>query len=249
MLDLIIRNGTVVDGTGAPGRRADVGVRDGHVATIGDVDDHAPREIDAEGKVVAPGFVDIHTHYDAQVFWDQTLSPSPLHGVTTVIGGNCGFTIAPLGSEHADYLLHMLARVEGMPVGALQEGVPWNWRSFAEYLDLIDGTLAPNAGFMVGHSTIRRVVMGERATQGAATDDDVAAMRGLLGQSLAAGGMGFSSSWARTHNDAAGDMVPSPRTARSTGTYCSSARAASRWSTTTSARPTMRQSTARACWR
>jgi N-acyl-D-aspartate/D-glutamate deacylase len=209
MLDLIIRGGTVVDGTGSPGRHADVGISNGRVVAIGDVDDKATRTIDADGKVVAPGFVDIHTHYDAQVFWDQTLSPSPLHGVTTVVGGNCGFTIAPLEPEHGDYLMRMLARVEGMPIGALQEGVPWSWRSFGEYLDLIDGTLAPNAGFLVGHSTIRRVVMGERATKGEATADDLAAMSTLLDASLAAGGMGFSSSWARTHNDAAGDMVPS----------------------------------------
>src|SRR5690349_12587931 len=142
MLDTIIRGGTMVDGTGAPGRIADVGIRAGRVVAVGDVDERATRTIDADGKVVAPGFVDVHTHYDAQVFWDTTLSPSPLHGVTTVIGGNCGFTIAPLGPQHADYLLHMLARVEGMPVGALQEGVPWNWTSFGEYLDRIDGTLA-----------------------------------------------------------------------------------------------------------
>ena len=143
------------------------------------------------------------------MFWDQTLSPSPLHGVTTVIGGNCGFTIAPLEPEHGDYLMRMLSRVEGMPIGALREGVPWNWRTFGEYLDLIDGTLAPNAGFLVGHSTIRRVAMGERATKETATPEDLDAMRSLLDASLAAGGLGFSSSWARTHNDAAGDMVPS----------------------------------------
>jgi N-acyl-D-aspartate/D-glutamate deacylase len=209
MLDLIIRNGTVIDGTGTPGQRADLAILDGRIAAIGAIDDTATRTIDADGKVVAPGFVDIHTHYDAQAFWDTTLSPSPLHGVTTVIGGNCGFTIAPLEPEHADYLLHMLARVEGMPVSALQEGVPWNWRSFGEYLDKIDGTLAPNAGFLVGHSTLRRVVMGERATKGEATADDIAAMQALLDASLSQGGLGFSSSWARTHNDAAGDMVPS----------------------------------------
>ena len=192
MLDTIIRGGTVVDGTGSPGRRADVAISDGRIAAIGDIDDKASRTIDAEGKVVAPGFVDIHTHYDAQVFWDQTLSPSPLHGVTTVIGGNCGFTIAPLEPEHGEYLMRMLARVEGMPIGALEKGVPWNWRSFGEYLDLIDGTLAPNAGFLVGHSTIRRVVMGDRATKGDATADDLAAMQELLDASLRAGGMGFS---------------------------------------------------------
>jgi len=209
MLDMIIRGGTVVDGTGTPGRIADVGIRDGRIAAIGEIDEKATRTIDAEGKVVAPGFVDIHTHYDAQVFWDTTLSPSPLHGVTTVIGGNCGFTIAPLGPEHGDYLMRMLARVEGMPLAALAEGVPWDWRTFGEYLDRIDGTLAPNAGFLVGHSTIRRVAMGERATQGAATEADLDAMRTLLDASLTSGALGFSSSWARTHNDAAGDMVPS----------------------------------------
>jgi N-acyl-D-aspartate/D-glutamate deacylase len=209
MLDVLIRGGTVADGTGAPVRRADVGIRDGRIVAVGALDEPATRTIDADGKVVAPGFVDIHTHYDAQVFWDQTLSPSPLHGVTTVIGGNCGFTIAPLEPEHGDYLMRMLARVEGMPLDALAAGVPWNWRSFGEYLDLIDGTLAPNAGFLVGHSTIRRVVMGERATKESAGADDLAAMRALLDRSLAAGGLGFSSSWARTHNDADGDMVPS----------------------------------------
>ncbi|MGQ0826614.1 MAG: N-acyl-D-amino-acid deacylase family protein [Actinomycetota bacterium] len=209
MLDVLITGGTVVDGTGAAPRAASVGIRDGRIVAIDDVDERAHRTIDAEGKVVAPGFVDIHTHYDAQAFFDTTLSPSPLHGVTTVIGGNCGFTIAPLEPEHGDYLMRMLARVEGMPLSALAEGVPWNWRSFGEYLDRIDGTLAPNAGFLVGHSTIRRVVMGDRATKGAATADDLDAMTQLLGESLAAGGLGFSSSWARTHNDAVGDMVPS----------------------------------------
>jgi N-acyl-D-aspartate/D-glutamate deacylase len=209
MLDVLIRGGSIVDGTGAPARPGDVGIRDGRIVAIGEIDEPATRVIDADGKVVAPGFVDIHTHYDAQAFFDTTLSPSPLHGVTTVIGGNCGFTIAPLGPEHGDYLMRMLARVEGMSVSALAEGVPWDWKSFGEYLDKIDGTLAPNAGFLVGHSTIRRVVMGERATQEAATPEDLAAMEQLLAESLAAGGLGFSSSWARTHNDAEGDMVPS----------------------------------------
>jgi len=209
MLDVIIRDGSVVDGTGAPARRADVGIRDGRVVAIGDVDEQARRTIDADGKIVAPGFVDIHTHYDAQVFFDTTLSPSPLHGVTTVIGGNCGFTIAPLAPEHGDYIRRMLARVEGMPLAALEAGVPWDWRSFGDYLDRIEGTLAPNAGFLVGHSTLRRVVMGERATKGAATTDDLEAMSRLLAESLRAGGLGFSSSWARTHNDGEGDMVPS----------------------------------------
>jgi N-acyl-D-aspartate/D-glutamate deacylase len=209
MLDVLIRDGAIVDGTGAPARMGAVGIRDGRIAAIGEVDEPAQRTIDAEGKVVAPGFVDVHTHYDAQVFFDTSLSPSPLHGVTTVVGGNCGFTIAPLAPEHSDYLLHMLARVEGMSAAALAAGVPWDWTSFGSYLDRIDGTLAPNAGFLVGHSTIRRVVMGERATQGPATAEDLAAMERLLAESLKSGALGFSSSWAQTHNDAQGDMVPS----------------------------------------
>jgi N-acyl-D-aspartate/D-glutamate deacylase len=209
MLDVLITNGEVVDGTGAARRRADVGVRDGRIVAIGEVDEPATRTIDAEGRVVAPGFVDVHTHYDAQVFWDPTLSPSPLHGVTTVIGGNCGFTIAPLVPSEADYLMKMLARVEGMPLGALAAGVPWNWSSTAEYFDRFDGTLAVNAGFMVGHCAIRRVVMGERSVGEAASDDDLRAMAQLLGESLAAGGLGFSSSWAETHNDDDGEPVPS----------------------------------------
>ena len=209
MLDLIIKGGEVVDGTGAARRRADVGVRDGRVVAIGAVDEAAARTIDAEGRVVAPGFVDVHTHYDAQVFWDTTLSPSPLHGVTTVIGGNCGFTIAPLVPREAEYLMKMLARVEGMPLDALAAGVPWNWSSTAEYFDSFDHTLSVNAGFMVGHCALRRVAMGERSVGEAANEDDLTTMANLLRESLAAGGLGFSSSWAETHNDADGEPVPS----------------------------------------
>ena len=157
MLDLIIRNGTIVDGSGESRRIGDIGIKDGRIVAIDVVDGEAKRTIDASGLIVAPGFVDVHTHFDAQVFWDTTLSPSPLHGVTTVIGGNCGFSIAPIAPEHGDYLMRMLARVEGMPLSSLQEGVPWNWESFDEYLNAIEGTLMPNAGFLVGHSAIRRV--------------------------------------------------------------------------------------------
>jgi len=209
MFDVVIRNGLVVDGTGNPGRLADVAIRDGRIVAVGKVSDRGDREIDAEGFVVAPGFVDVHTHFDAQVFWDTTLSPSPLHGVTTVISGNCGFTIAPLEPEHGDYMMQMLARVEGMPLTSLQQGVPWNWRTFGEYLDAIDGSLMPNAGFLVGHSAIRRTVMGERSVGELASDDELRAMKELLAESIAAGGLGFSSSWAKTHNDADGDAVPS----------------------------------------
>jgi N-acyl-D-aspartate/D-glutamate deacylase len=210
MFDVVIRGGSVIDGTGAPRRRADVGVTGGRVTAIGDLaGEGTHRTIDADGLVVAPGFVDIHTHYDAQVFWDPACTPSPLHGVTTVVGGNCGFTIAPLAESEADYMMRMLARVEGMPVEALAAGVPWNWRTFGEYLDRIEGTLTLNAGFLVGHSAIRRFVMRDRSVGSPATPDDLAAMERELRDALAAGGLGFSSSQAPTHNDAEGDPVPS----------------------------------------
>ena len=217
MLDLKITGGTVVDGTGAAGVRADVAVRDGRIVAVGAVDEAATRTIDATDLVVAPGFIDIHTHYDAQAFWDSTLSPSPLHGVTTVIGGNCGFTIAPLAAseggqvrdDDADYLMRMLARVEGMPLESLQQGVPWDWRTSAEYFDRLDGTLMPNAGFMVGHSALRRVVMHDDASLREATPAEIEQMKGLLRQGLAAGGMGFTSTWSPSHNDHFGRPVPS----------------------------------------
>ena len=209
--DLIVEGGTVVDGSGGPSRRADVAVTGGRISQIGDIAGTAARRIDARGRMVSPGFIDVHTHFDAQVFWDSTLGPSPLHGVTTVIGGNCGFTIAPLSgsADDAEYLMRMLARVEGMPLDSLRQGVPWNWTTFGEYLDGLEGRLSINAGFKVGHSAIRRSVMGADATRREATDEELEQQRELLRTSLDAGGLGFSSSWARTHNDADGDMVPS----------------------------------------
>ncbi len=209
MLDLVIRGGLIVDGSGRLGVGGDVGVRDGRIVAVGEVDEPAARVIEADGQVVAPGFVDVHTHYDAQAFWDSTLSPSPLHGVTTVFGGNCGFTIAPLTPEDGDYLMRMLARVEGMPLESLQKGVPWDWGSTAEYLDRLDGTLMPNAGFLVGHSALRRVVMGEAATERESTPQELDDMRRLLREGMAAGGMGFSSTWSSSHNDHTGRPVPS----------------------------------------
>ena len=209
MYDVIIRNGSVIDGTGAPRRAADVGIVDGRIATVGTIDGDAGRTIDATGKLVTPGFIDIHTHYDAQAHWDTTLSPSPLHGITTVIAGNCGFTIAPLHPDHGDYLMRMLSRVEGMPLESLQTGVPWDWSSFGSWLDRLDGTLAINTGFMVGHSAIRRLVMGERSIGHEASPEELEAMKQLLRTSIAEGGLGFSSSWATTHNDPNGQPVPS----------------------------------------
>ena len=213
-LDLAIRGGTVIDGTGAPGRPADVGIAGGRIAEISPrLSDTAVRTIDAQGLVVAPGFVDIHTHLDAAVLWDDTLSPSPLHGVTTVIGGNCGFTVAPIVPEARDYLLAMLARVEGMPAESLATGLDWNWGTTAEYLDRTDRPLAANAGFLVGHSAIRRTVMGERSSE-LATAAEVEAMVELLRAGLTAGGLGFSTSTSNTHHDGNGRPVPSRAASR-----------------------------------
>jgi N-acyl-D-aspartate/D-glutamate deacylase len=215
MLDVLIRGGLLIDGTGAPAHEGDLGIRDGKIVAMGGtIDEEAHETIDASGKVVCPGFIDVHTHYDAQAFWDGTLSPSSFHGVTTVMGGNCGFSIAPLNPESSDYLMRMLARVEGMPLGSLQVGVPWDWQSFGEYLDKLEGKLAVNAGFMVGHSAIRRVVMGERAVGNEATPAELDEMRELLATSLAEGGMGFSSTVSTTHNDEAGQPVPSRHASR-----------------------------------
>jgi N-acyl-D-aspartate/D-glutamate deacylase len=210
LFDYVITGGLVVDGTGAPGRHADIGVTAGRITQIGDLAGaRAVTTFDATGLVVAPGFVDVHTHYDAQLHWDPHATPSSLHGVTTIFGGNCGFTLAPLKPSDADYTRRMMAQVEGMPLVALEDGLDWRWESFSEYLAALDGSIAVNAGFLVGHCALRRYVLGEASMERTSTKDEVETMRAVLAESIDAGALGFSTTRSRTHPDHNGDPVPS----------------------------------------
>ncbi|MGI8939986.1 MAG: N-acyl-D-amino-acid deacylase family protein [Iamia sp.] len=212
MLDHLITGGTVVDGTGATPRVADVAIKDGRIVAVaepGSITDDASETLDATGMIVTPGIIDPHTHYDAQLFWDPHVSPSNVHGVTSVISGNCGFTLAPLRAEDAAYTREMMASVEGMSVAALEEGVPWNWETFADYLDRLEGNVGVNAGFLVGHCALRRYVMGEASVGQEATVDQISDMRRVLIDSLEAGGLGFSTTLSRTHSDGDGEPVAS----------------------------------------
>jgi len=209
MLDYLVRGATIVDGSGAPGYVGSVGVRDGVIVAVGDVDEDARTVLDADGLVVTPGFVDPHTHYDAQLFWDPMATPSSLHGVTSIVAGNCGFTLAPVSGDGADYLIDMMAKVEGMAKPALQQGVPWNWTTFGDYLDALDGNLGVNAAFLVGHCALRRYVMGTDAIGEEASPDQLAEMVRLLHESLESGGIGFSTTLSYTHSDGDGKPVAS----------------------------------------
>src|SRR5437899_3851719 len=210
--DVLVRGGMLVDGTGAPARRGDVGIRGGRIAALGAVSGPATRVIDAAGAVVAPGFVDIHTHYDVQVFWDRMLTISPWHGVTSVVMGNCGFGVAPTRPADRDLVLRTLESVEGMSLEALHAGVgtDWPFESFGEFLSAIEqrGT-AINVGALIGHTPVRLYVMGEEATEREATADEIAAMRALVADALRAGAVGFATSKAPTHVGWEGRPVPS----------------------------------------
>ncbi|MFN8037150.1 MAG: amidohydrolase family protein [Acidimicrobiia bacterium] len=207
--DIVIRGGTVYDGSGAPGRVADVAIADGVIREIGR-DLRGEHELDASGCAVTPGFIDIHTHYDAQVFWDPALRPSSYHGVTTVVAGNCGFTIAPTRPEHHETIVYTLENVEDMDPATLIAGVVWEFETFPEYLDAVRrrGTDL-NFTAYIGHSALRLYVMGDAAYERAATAEETERMAQLVREGIAAGAAGFSTSFSYAHRGVDGKPVPS----------------------------------------
>lgn len=208
--DLVIRNGFVVDGSGAPGQETDLAIRDGRITAAGRIPGTGKEEIDAKGKLVAPGFVDIHTHYDGQVTWGDALSPSSNHGVTTAIMGNCGVGFAPVRNRDHDRLIRLMEGVEDIPFPVLAEGLPWNWESFPDYLDSLDDRAFDiDFGAQLPHAALRVFVMGNRgANREDATDADIAAMSALAKSAVEAGALGFSTS--RTLNHRTSDGQPTP---------------------------------------
>jgi N-acyl-D-amino-acid deacylase len=208
--DLVIRGGTIVDGTGSAGRTGDVAIDGERLTQIGGRAGAGKREIDASGLAVSPGFVDPHTHYDAQVCWDRALTPSCWNGITSVVMGNCGFTLAPCAPDRRERIMRMLERVEGMSLAALEEGITWDWVSFPEYLDAVERMRpALNVGALVGHSALRYFVLDDAATEREATPEEIARMRALVDEAMRAGALGFSTSQAPTHFGGDGKPVPS----------------------------------------
>jgi len=206
--DTIIKNGTVVDGSGLPKRVADVGIRDGVVTDIGRLSG-ATRTIDADGLVVMPGIIDAHTHYDPQLTFEPFGTSSCFHGVTSVVAGNCGYSIAPCRAGDHEWVTALFARVEGMSPGVLREGLPWDWDTFPSLLDVLDRRLGINLAMYVGHSALRRWVLGEAASERKATADEIDTMKSLVREAMRAGAAGFTSSHAPTHVDPQGRPVPS----------------------------------------
>jgi N-acyl-D-amino-acid deacylase len=210
MFDIIIRGADIVDGSGKARYRGDLAIAGGKLAAVGAVEGKARREIAAEGLVAAPGFIDVHTHYDCQISWDPALTPSSWHGVTTVVMGNCGFTIAPCRPAHRDLLMEMLLYVEGMPTEALRAGIRWEWETFPEYLDAVERARPGiNVAAFVGHSALRYYVMGDAAAERPATAGELDEMRRLLREALQSGAIGFSTSESPTHFFGDGTPVPS----------------------------------------
>jgi len=210
MHDLVIRSALLLDGSGSAPRHGDVGVKDGRIAQIGEVKDSAKETIDAGGLALMPGIIDNHTHYDAQLTWDPSASPSPALGVTTAIIGNCGFTIAPCRPADRDLVMRNLTQVEGMSLEALRSGIRWEFESVPQYLDMLERRgSALNIASFVGHSALRSYVMGEAATQRVATDAEIAEMRRLVLEAMRAGAIGFSTSTSPAHNGEGGVPMPS----------------------------------------
>ena len=210
--DLKITGGTIVDGTGRPGFLGDLGIKDGKVVALGKSDGEAAQTIDAAGRIVAPGFVDVHTHYDAQILWDRLLSISPWHGVTTTVIGNCGFGVAPTKAIHRKLIMQTLEKVEGMSLDALQAGlgVDWPFETFPQYLDALEKRgSAINIAALFGHTPLRMYVMGEESCERAATADEIDAMKKLVREAMEAGAIGFGTSVSVSHNGYAGKPVPS----------------------------------------
>lgn len=207
--DLLIKDGFLVNGSGLPGYHGDLGIADGKIVAMGKIDDPAKDVIEARGLVVAPGFIDVHTHYDAQLFWDPWATPSCWHGFTSVFMTNCGFGLAPCKPEDRDYITRMLVKVEAMPLESLKAGVPWNWESYGEYLDALDRRLGVNVMALAPHSTIRYHVMGEEARKRQATAEEINRMQSVVADCMKAGAFGFSSSYGPVHFDGEGLPVPS----------------------------------------
>ena len=205
--ELVIRNGTVIDGTGSAGFTADVAVSEGQIVAVGDVAGVGEKEIDATGQIVTPGFVDIHTHFDGQVCWDKEVTPSSWHGVTTIVMGICGVGFAPVRPGTENELVELMESVEDIPGTALHEGIPWGWQTFAEYLDVIDTPYAIDVAAQAPHVAIRHFVMGERCYDDA-TAEDMQEMSRITKEALEAGAVGFSTSRFYGHRDKAGNLVP-----------------------------------------
>jgi len=245
MYDLIVKGGRLYDGSGLPAFTADVAVRDGRIAAIGRIDEAAHRTLDADGLAVAPGFIDPHTHLDAQLFWDPLGSSSHEHGVTTVVVGNCGLTLMPCKPADRDLLVGTFVRVEGMPRKVLETSIPWAWTTHAEYLQALERLpLGPNVVTFVGHCAVRQYVMGEESVEREATEAEIAQMEALVRDGMAAGAFGFSTNRNDRHFPRTAGRSPATwRAARrsiacawssasSSAAWCSSATAGSRRRTT-----------------